>query len=285
MNRKLVVVNGMSRGGSNLMWNIAQSHPELCSPQKETYTLLWKGKPKRTRWMYKTQMLFAGIFYRSASVSRKFHWVIDTLFKQRQNSIDNISHNERFPNVMYSKEEIESSILCIKSTDSDLLLNPFFDKVFDQAYFVFVIRHPDAILEGWSRRKKGQIKACAAFALFCFSIFLHKLMRPKNVQVFTLKQIASDPFGVSSELFRGLCLEQVELENIRLKSKRVVNLDGSHEALTEHENSKKWYSSDEISEVLSADIDYKQRRLLVVKNPLVLLIQPLLRMMYRRVLR
>lgn len=285
MNKKVVVVNGMSRGGSNLMWNIAQSHPDLCSPQKETYTLLWKGKPTWFRWKKKLQLFFTGLFYRSTVNSQKFGWAIDTFVRQRSASINNKSHNEKFPGLLYSEDEVSSSILCIKSTDSDLLLNPFFNKVYEYSYFVFVIRHPDAMIEGWSRRNKGQFKACIAFALYCFAIFVHKLIWPDRVQVFSLGQIASDPFGESSKLFSGLKVEPVKLDNLRLKSKRVLRSDGSHEALTEHEHSKCWYSCNEIGEVLSSDIDDRQRRLLVVRNPAVQIIRPLLHQMYCRVMK
>ena len=29
-NQKVIVVNGISRGGTNILWNMIQSHPAVC---------------------------------------------------------------------------------------------------------------------------------------------------------------------------------------------------------------------------------------------------------------
>ena len=34
--KKSIILNCFSRGGSNLLWNIFLSHPDVCSPNRET---------------------------------------------------------------------------------------------------------------------------------------------------------------------------------------------------------------------------------------------------------
>ncbi|MFW5987138.1 MAG: hypothetical protein ACOCPU_02870 [Methanohalophilus sp.] len=44
-NHKVIIVNGMQRGGTNIVWNLLQSHPDVVSPIKETGELIY---PKLT---------------------------------------------------------------------------------------------------------------------------------------------------------------------------------------------------------------------------------------------
>lgn len=39
-NSKIVVLNGLERGGTDIVWNILQTHPQLCSPELETGEIL-----------------------------------------------------------------------------------------------------------------------------------------------------------------------------------------------------------------------------------------------------
>ena len=45
LNKKIILIAGYSRGGTNLLWNILQSHPDIASPIYETGTILRKHKP------------------------------------------------------------------------------------------------------------------------------------------------------------------------------------------------------------------------------------------------
>jgi hypothetical protein len=36
LNEKVIVINGISRGGTNILWNMVQSHPVVCGAMYET---------------------------------------------------------------------------------------------------------------------------------------------------------------------------------------------------------------------------------------------------------
>lgn len=37
---KTIVINALARGGSNILWNMLQSHPQVCSPLRGPGRLL-----------------------------------------------------------------------------------------------------------------------------------------------------------------------------------------------------------------------------------------------------
>lgn len=45
LNKKVILLSGFSRGGTNIAWNILQSHPEICSARYETGQILRKRNP------------------------------------------------------------------------------------------------------------------------------------------------------------------------------------------------------------------------------------------------
>ncbi len=43
-NKNVVLLIGLSRGGTNIAWNVLQSHPGICSPIYETGELVAKTR-------------------------------------------------------------------------------------------------------------------------------------------------------------------------------------------------------------------------------------------------
>ena len=43
MKHDILVINGLSRGGSNILWNILQSHQKVVSPIHETGEVFYPG--------------------------------------------------------------------------------------------------------------------------------------------------------------------------------------------------------------------------------------------------
>src|SRR3954453_3086004 len=46
LNSRPIFVNSFARGGSNIIWEILQSHPEACAPIEETDKIIWKKAGK-----------------------------------------------------------------------------------------------------------------------------------------------------------------------------------------------------------------------------------------------
>lgn len=260
MSDKLIVVCGMSRGGSNLLWNFIQSHPNVCSSMEETYPLLWANRSRFHSWFVRISIIASASHLTRESLLGKFGWIIEAFEEAKRNNITCGSNKYKYPRVIYTSKEIEDAALCIKSTDSDILLNALFRKIYPSVHYVYVVRHPYAIANGWIRRGKGVFRAALFYRFYLGYINRQLRIQPENVTVVGLNQLVKHPFAASSELNRRCHLNPSDLENIRLKSKKVMSSEGSHSVISGAENEKYWYSSESIRTALNSDIDEVQKK-------------------------
>lgn len=253
---KAVVINALSRGGSNILWNILQSHPLLCSPIRETgelitqnvVPLLWHLPADKAKQIATWRPI--GIVA-SPYIRRALH-------QWKLRNFQSPHNGTKYEGVPYTREEVERSILCFKSVDSDIDLNGLLESLYQDVSYVALVRNGYAVCNGWMRRGMSAKSAGKRYASL-----IRKMLEKQNASnkfvLVKFEEMMHDPFGIARRLFKALDLEPTELPKIRLKAKRVLSNTGEHQTRFGEEGQKYWFGPNEISEILDTDIDRVQK--------------------------
>lgn len=269
--RKAVVISGIQRGGTGVAWNILQSHPQLCSPILETGEILFGGhlesKISRRaltnplRWLY----LDSNIFHKPVIGKFLFNIMDNWLYLVKLRNYNHYQNGTKFDNVLYTKDEVKKTYICLKSVNYDVYLNYIFNKYYNESYFIGLIRNGYAVCNGWVRR--GQ-SAKEAGIMYDTLGRINIRNRKENNKYTTIKfeDILSDPFGIAEKLFKFCELDPVSLDKLRLKSTKTVAADGAHTTSYGKEQSKYWFDRNQIFDLLDTSINKKQTSFLKEKD-------------------
>ena len=268
-NSNYIIINGFTRGGTNILWNILQSHPAICSPIRETGEILFGTVFPRYA-PVKIMAFLRGIiinkYLNNIFIGKIVRKSIDFVFYKRK--LENYGFDQdgyKFENINYSYDEICQTSICLKSIDWDIVFTDWFNKYFDEPKFIGLIRNGYAVCNGWIRRGKSAEEAGKAY----FEIGKMMINYSKNTENYKLikfENLLSDPFNIADQLYNYVEVEPVRLEKLRLKSKKVVYSDGKHESQFGSVDKKYWFDKKQINKFFVKDIDKTQRKLLAEKD-------------------
>lgn len=244
----VVVINGFTYGGSNLLWNVLQSHPSLVSVMKETGEYLFPRPWNKIQGPLRSILLSLD----SLGANR-----IEAIGRHISENLDSKDHQEKAPGVLYSKEEIQNAVPVYKSLNEDVFLNPLFHKAFDEVFTIAIVRNGYALCESWKRRGRTTAEAIDHYHRIG-RYFMEQEQKDPRFKVVRMEDILIDPFAVSVDLNKFLGLDPQELDHLRLKSKKLVGKDGSHEVRFGKQNSKYWFDKTSIEQFIDKGINEKQ---------------------------
>ena len=133
-NSKIIVLNGFRHGGTTIVWNILQSHPKVCSPIHETGSLLYRRvfrrAPRLARKMLTNPLIFG------SPIGYPLRCYIDSaLFSWKMKNYSDDGNRTKYDGVPYTLDELETTVLCLKSVDRDVDLTDYFASFYKQSYF------------------------------------------------------------------------------------------------------------------------------------------------------
>ncbi len=249
---KVIIINGMQRGGTNLLWNLFQSHPQVCSPIYETgeviYGLRARGKRFRLQGLMALDRIAPGLC--RAYLDRRF----SAMKMQNFGSADN---GEKYQGVPYNRDEVAKSVLCIKSLSRDVRLTEIFYGIYPEAYGVAIVRDGYANCQGWMRRGVSPASFGSLYRQYC-EMILAQSERLPNYKILRFEDLVGEFVEQAEMLFHFAGLAPEQLEKYRMKSKRIVGADGAHDAAMGTEGSKYWLTHGELREFLDPDVDQRQ---------------------------
>jgi hypothetical protein len=265
-NKKVIVINGMARGGTNILWNILQSHPHVCSPIYETGQII-PNLFNHIPWANES------ILTNSPILRRPIVYIVGTVIDRKLSllklknlepcGVDNRYGENRFEyeGIPYDKERIRNAVLCLKSNNEDIFFNELISIIFEECFFVGLIRNGYALCEGWVRRG-----AAPAEVGFLYRKYGEKIIGDsKEYQHYVIvkfENLLANPFDKASELFRYAKLEPTCLEKLRLTVKKVVTRNGARIIPYGTYRRKYWFTSQTIREILIPNIsDIQAERL------------------------
>lgn len=244
LNKKVIILSGFARGGTNIVWNILQSHPKVCSSIRETGQLFDESK-----------LMFVGNIMRGRFFGR--HLIDHALFNYKMLNLNHPENRYKSENEVYTYEEIAESVLCLKSVNNDIRYTKTLLQIYPDLFFILLVRNGYSLCDGYIRRGKSAVEAAKIYRQMAIDVQLYKKMIP-NLKVIKFEDVVNDPFGISQELFRFAKIEPVELDKLRLKSKKVIRKSGLHDTTFGEIDHKYWFTTDTIHNVLDSKINNVQ---------------------------
>lgn len=250
-NKKVIVICGFSRGGTNLLWNILQSHPEICSVRYETDTIF----RKRDHFFSKVIALLKKANLLHSTMGKS---ILDYQFYRYK--ISNYKHEDnrfKYDGVPYTKAEVSKTALCFKSIDQDIKYTDLLSEMYPQLYFVGLARNGYAVAEGHYRRGQS-IKDFAEQYQYMADEMKMLKKKLKHFKLVRFEDMIKDPFGLSRDLYDHLGCDPVNLDKLRLKSKKVIMKDGTHNQTFGTAGNKYWFDIDSIKKIIKTNVNKNQ---------------------------
>lgn len=263
-NHKVIVITGFQRGGTNILWNILQSHPLVCSSNFETGEIISQSyrfysnntisfvirrfKSGLYGLLNKKSILNSSIVY---SIGKG----IDFLFYKYKIKTYKQPYNRfKFENELYNKKEIKNSVLCLKSVKRDVKLTNFLSRVYKNIFFIGLVRNGYALCESWIRRGKNAKECGIRYRDFCETM-INDSKKIKNYSIVKFEDIMENPFNEASKLYEFTQLKPTSPEKLRFKVKKVLTGSGEHKIKYGKENAKYWFNRENVRDLLDPNIN------------------------------
>ncbi len=280
-NSQPIFVNTFARGGSNIVWEILQSHPDVCSPIEETDKIIWQeaGKWKSAvniwlsvlggypfphlqkesgYWMYNY-----GLFHANNYEERHLN-------KFARNYLDNLLYNWKLKNLnhpfnkyktqgeLYTLEELKRTRVVAKHVNGLVFLIPALIEMYPNSIHFGLVRNGLALCESRLRRKT--FKEAGKFGVL-YNRIVTRLVEYEsiypNFHLLKFENLLTDPKNFIKDLYGKAGLSYNDDISVRLKAKKFINANGKHDTIFE-EGSKYWVDINNFFEFVNPDINENQ---------------------------
>lgn len=265
-NNAPIFLNCLSRGGSNIFWNIFLSHPDACSPIRETLEL-FRTDLRDPHWEGYMVALLSGqpnLFNQwklepRRPVSRRVQEFIDNvLYKHKLNTLTDAEMRFKAEGQTYTRQEVEHSRLVTKNNNGLSFLSDMFAAMYPDATFFSLLRDPIPLYESHRRRKISN--SPQEFASF-YNRLLYRAVsdqkRFKNYHIVRFEDILADPQGMIPKLYRMAGLDPDKVGKVRFRAKPHYMRDGTH-GTTLPAMGHYWFEFDQVYEILEPEINRLQ---------------------------
>ncbi|MCG8366392.1 MAG: sulfotransferase [Pseudanabaenales cyanobacterium] len=245
LNTKVIVISGFARGGTNIAWNLLQSHPEICSPIYETGELFYRS------WaLWFCRLLAEQII--------DYQRIIDNqLFRFKLLSLKHPDDRFIAEGELYTHEQIANTALCLKSVNRDIFLTDLLLKVYPDLYFIALTRNGYALVDGYLRRGRTAARVGQLYYQISEEMkrYADVILRFKMIK---FEDILQNPFEVIEDLSTFLDVCPRQLEKLRFKSKKVITEQGEHRVIFGKERRKYWFDRESINQILEPNVNQRQ---------------------------
>jgi len=260
LNKKVILLCGYSRGGTNIAWNILQSHPQISSARYET------GEILRNRRHIKFA-LFVSLAEKARLINNALtKKIIDKkLFSLKMSNFDEPSNKYMYEDKPYTRDELSKCTLVLKSVDYDIKHTDLLLNLYPNLYFIALSRNPYALADGHIRRGETLKQFLSLYRDIYEKIrFYDETL--SNFKLIKFEDVLEDPFKIARELFGFTEMKPKQIEKIRLKSKKIVMNEGEYTTGFGKENEKYWFDKDQIRQILDPAINNRQMKSLSAKD-------------------
>lgn len=258
-----IFLNCFSRGGSNILWNVFLSHPEVCSPIRETlqiFSLQWRA----------LTLAGVGAALRSGQPRLFDQWhlqerrplnnsaadYIDRVLKERQAlTFDDAEMRYKNESETYTAAEVDAARLCAKNNNGLVFLTPLLEELYPDATFFALVREPVALYE--SHKRRGLTRSPEEFVRFYNCIgerMAGDADRLERAFIVRFEDVLQSPVETAERLYAQADLDIGRLDKLRFKSKAHFRADGSRGAAWA-EGSHRWLAFDEVNEFLVGGVN------------------------------
>lgn len=234
------------------MWNLLQSHPEVCAPRHETGAIFRNTEhlafSRYIRFAKKTGLIHTAFSHR----------LIDyMLYRYKLETLERRDNIEKYQDVPYTKEEVKSSAICLKSVDDHIDETELLNKIYPGMYTVFLVRNGYAVTESHLRRGKSVEETAKLYKRVGEKMKILSSQLERSIFV-SFEDILQDPFSVAEKLYRFAELQPDRLDKLKLKSKTVVKEEGKPQAAYGEAETKYWFDRKTIGDIIDPNVNQRQ---------------------------
>jgi hypothetical protein len=262
LNKRPIFINAFSRGGSNIIWNMFLTHPDVCSPIVETLDIFRIGRYGRWTGYQAVLHTMQPRFFdqkhlqdRKPISDRAASFIDETLYKWKLKTYDDEEMRIMREGENYSLDEIKQSRLVAKNNNGLIYLSDAFKKMYPDATFFGLIRHPLALYEGYKRRKF--VKSVEEFIAF-YTRMCRRMQddanRIERYHIVRFEDILQNFQPTLEQIYRDADLDIRQIDKVRFKSKPHFTGNGTRDVKYEI-GQHHWMTFDEASTFLEGDIN------------------------------
>lgn len=247
-NKKIILITGMSRGGTNIVWNIVQSHPQVISTERElTAAILDANRLKMRNFL--ALSLSNPLFRLPPFKSLIAAWLDKLFFERKLRALNDVYSRQKYEGIIYEAEEVENAVLCLKAPNRDMYLADLLQAIYPEVYVINVIRNGYAICDSWKRRGVSVERSGYLYDHYTRSMLAMEKRLP-NVKLWKFEDVLADPFGKAEEFFAFAKLDPLTIPKLRVKAKAIVNESGEVKSPHGGVGGKNWYDRETIKQVI-----------------------------------
>lgn len=192
MFKKAIIINSLPRSGSNIIWNIIGSSPDVQMTLEEFHNLSNLDKNLLVRLLMRLSVISGNIPLMTTYLRESLHKSTERAKQQNTQK-----WNER------SLDSSKAEYMCFKVMGGDNRFNDIISKCFDTVQFVYIIRDPEAICDSYYRRGIN-----ARFAAKMYGKTLNRMHKshqknPKNIWI-NFEDLAQQPTQTIQSLYQKL---------------------------------------------------------------------------------
>lgn len=266
LNQRPIFLNCFSRGGSNILWNMLLSHPQVCSPIRETLEIFYFGRRKLTwpgfwvRVLSLQPRLFDQWYLapRRPIAAAAGRYLDAVLYRAKLSTLQDPEMRFRAPGEVYSEAEVAAARLVAKNNNGLTFLAERLQELYPEATFFGLLRHPLALYESHKRRAiTPSVEAFARFYNALAGRMVADSQRLPRYHLLRFEQLVTSPLEAVEEIYQHAGLDFGAVRQLRFKCKPHLQKDGSHRsqfAAGEH----RWFDFEDVPAFLEPSIDQLQ---------------------------
>lgn len=267
-NQSPIFLNCFSRGGSNILWNIFLTHPDVCSPIAETIELFRLDRKGISRagfkaaWLTQQRRFFNQWWLEERKpISRPAQAFIDQhLYEWKLKTLEDAEMCYKREGEPYQPSEVEAARLVAKNNNGLAFLTDHLLEIYPDATFFALVRDPLALYE--SHKRRGISNSVHQFADFYNRIAQRMIADAERYDCYTLvrfEDLLANPIDCMKHLYEFAGLDFDKIRKVRLKAKAHLQPDGRHD--TEFQvGHHYWFALEDVYQILDPNINRRQRR-------------------------
>lgn len=260
-----IFINAFSKGGSNIIWNLFQTHPTCCSPIYETHEIFQRGKIGKIRnalfFLLNRQRAFFSfdnLSPRHRITKSAMDYLDRCLFKAKLENLKHEYNKYKTENIKYTYEEVKKSRLVCKNSNGIVFLTDILHEMYPDATFVALVRNGLALCEAYL--SYGMVSSAVEFGKIYQKVtqkMIQDNRRLERYYIVKFEDIVNDPVKLLKLLYSYAKLDLNGIEKIRLKAKPHYNEKGN--TITKYPSGTKvWLSFDQVNAFLDPNINEYQ---------------------------
>ncbi|MDZ7831105.1 MAG: sulfotransferase [Desulfobacterales bacterium] len=262
-NKAPIFLNCLSRGGSNIFWNIFLSHPDACSPIRETLEI-FRTNWRDPHWEGYVAALLSGqplLFdqwklkpRRPVSAWTK-NFIDATLYRHKLRTFSDPDMRFKAEGELYTRNEVHSARLVTKNNNGLSFLSDMFSEMYPDATFFALLRDPVPLYESHLRR--NIFKSPQEFAAF-YNRLVDRAVSDQErfpcYHIIRFEDILSDPQTMIPRLHQLAGLDPGKVDKVRFRAKPHFLPDGTHgTSLPAFDHY--WFALDQVYDILEPGIN------------------------------